>query len=52
MPNMNVLELTIFIRRINKSIPIVLISEYTDRDVLINFISFILVEYLIKVIDF
>jgi len=52
MPIMNGLELVVFVRRINKDIPIIVISAYTDTDALVSFTSLHLVQYLIKPIDF
>jgi len=52
MPIMNGLELVTFVRRINKDMPIVAISAYTDTDALVNFASLHLMQYLIKPIDF
>jgi len=52
MSVMNGLEFTSFIRRINKQIPIVIISAYTDKDALIEFNSLHLTQYLVKPIDY
>jgi len=52
MPVMDGLELVTFIRRVNKDMPIVVISAYTDTDALVNFASLHLMQYLIKPIDF
>jgi len=52
MPIMNGLELVTFVRRVNKDMPIVVISAYTDTDALVNFASLHLMQYLIKPIDF
>jgi len=52
MPIINGLELVIFVRRVNKEIPIIVVSAYTDIDALVDFTSLHLLKYLIKPIDF
>ena len=52
MPIMDGLELTTFIRRISKYIPIVVVSAYAEKEALVKFTSLNLVQYLIKPIDF
>jgi len=52
LPLVNGLELTTFIRRLNKYIPIVIISAYTEKESLIEFSSKNLIQYIVKPIDF
>lgn len=52
MPIMDGLMLTTMIRNINNNVPIVIISGFSDRDMLLEFISLNLVEYMVKPIDF
>ncbi len=52
MPIMDGLMLTTMIRNINNNVPIVIVSGYSDRDMLLDFISLNLVEYMVKPIDF
>jgi DNA-binding response OmpR family regulator len=52
MPVMDGLELVTFVRRVNKDMPIVVISAHTDIDALVGFTSLHLIQYLIKPIDF
>lgn len=52
LPLIDGLELTTFIRRIDKNIPIVVISAYTDQDALVDFAAMKLVQYIVKPIDF
>lgn len=51
MPEIDGLELTKKIRSENKDIPIVIISAFSHREVLLEFIKLHLVEYIIKPID-
>lgn len=52
LPLIDGLELTTFIRRLDRKIPIIVVSAYTEKDALVKFASMNLVEYLIKPIDF
>ncbi|MEA3353164.1 MAG: response regulator [Campylobacterota bacterium] len=52
MPIMDGLMLTTIIRKANDKIPIVIVSAHSNKELLLNFISLNLVEYLIKPIDF
>lgn len=52
MPIMDGLELTTLIRQLDKNIPIVIISAFSEKELLLNFISLNLVEYIIKPLDF
>ncbi len=52
MPVMDGLALTTLIRKLNSEIPIVIISAYSERETLMDFISLNLIEYLVKPIDF
>ena len=52
LPLIDGLELTTFIRRLNKHIPIIVISAYTEKESLIEFASMNLIQYLVKPIDF
>lgn len=52
MSAMNGLELTLEIRKINKYIPIVIISAYTDKSSLIEFTSLNLIQYIMKPINY
>lgn len=52
LPLLDGLELTTFIRRLNKYIPIIVISAYTEKEALVEFASMNLIQYLIKPIDF
>lgn len=52
MPIMDGLMLTTIIRKSNDKIPIVIISAYSDKKLLLDFISLNLIEYLIKPVDF
>jgi len=52
LPFMDGLEITTFIRRLDKRIPIVVISAYTEKDALIKFASMHLTQYLVKPVDF
>ena len=52
LPILDGLELTSFIRKTNKHIPIVVISAYTEKESLLEFASLNLVKYMTKPIDF
>ena len=52
MPLMNGLLLTNLIRKMNKEVPIVVVSAYNDTNLLLDFISQNLVNYLVKPVDF
>ena len=52
MPLMDGLMLTTLLRKIDEKLPIVVISAYSDKRMLLDFISLHLVSYLIKPIDF
>lgn len=48
MPNLDGYQTTKIIREINKKIPIILVSAYTDKDKLLNAIELNLIKYLEK----
>ena len=52
MPIMDGLMLTTLLRKINSDIPIVIISAYSEKNILLDFISLNLIEYLVKPVDF
>jgi len=52
MPVMNGLILTQILRKLDINIPIVIISGYDEKKLLLDFISLNLVDYLVKPIDF
>lgn len=52
MSIMDGLELTSVIRRLNKDIPIVVVSAYSETDDLMKFVSLHLMEYLLKPVTF
>lgn len=52
LPIIDGLELTSFIRKTNKNIPIIVISAYTEKESLLEFASLNLVKYMTKPIDF
>lgn len=52
MPVMDGLMLTTLLRKLDDKVPIVIISAYSDKSLLLDFISLNLVEYLIKPVDF
>jgi two-component system response regulator VanR len=52
MPKMGGLELIENIRQIDKNIPIVVISAYTDSDILLKSIELHLIKYLVKPISY
>lgn len=51
MPDMNGLELVKKVREYDSSVPIVIISAYTEPEVLIDFIQLGLVQYIVKPIS-
>jgi len=52
LPIIDGLELTNFIRKIDRHIPIIVVSAYTEKDSLLEFTSMNLIKYLTKPIDF
>tara|TARA_B100001063_G_scaffold246908_1_gene288456 strand:+ start:16111 stop:16800 length:690 start_codon:yes stop_codon:yes gene_type:complete len=52
LPLLDGLDLTTFIRKLNKYIPIIVISAYTEKEALVEFASMNLIQYIIKPIDF
>jgi DNA-binding response OmpR family regulator len=52
MPIMGGLMLTRLVRKLNNDIPIVIISAYHEKELLLDFISLNLIEYLVKPVDF
>lgn len=52
LPLIDGLEVTTFIRRLDKYVPIVVISAYTEKESLLEFTSMNLVQYIVKPIDF
>lgn len=52
MPIMDGLMMTTILRKINNEIPIVIISAHTEKNLLLDFISLNLIEYIVKPVDF